>query len=375
MEKAKPIAPTRPRRPLYRKIRFWALLVIAMGVGGGSAYGYQRWQELEAQLPESVSEVATYTRKETMRVKASDGTVLQELGPLNHEELDIDEVPDLVVQAFIASEDRRFLEHKGVDYQGIARAAWVNLRAGSVEEGGSTITQQLSRIVFLNQDKAIARKLKEMRIAQKIENEFTKEEILERYLNLIFLGSEAYGVADAAWIYFGKKVDDLTVAEAATLAGIAPAPSEYSPLNNSDLAKERRDAVLFRLYDQGFVDESQYEEAIAQDLELNPKKPKRFNRKVPYFTDFIQEEIAQHLTPEQIAAGGLTVETTINLDWQEAAEATIAEMGDRYARGQRFSQAALVAIDPRNGEIKAMVGGRDYYDDEANGQFNARDAG
>ncbi|NEO83571.1 MAG: PBP1A family penicillin-binding protein [Spirulina sp. SIO3F2] len=367
---AKPKVTAKPRRPLYRKIWFWVLLVITTGLGAGSAYGYQLWQNLEAQLPESVSAVATYTRKETMRVKAADGTVLQELGPINHDELAIDDVPDLVVQAFIASEDRRFLQHQGVDYQGIARAAWVNLRSGDLVEGGSTITQQLSRIVFLNQDKAIARKLKEMRIAQKIEQEFTKEEILERYLNLIYLGSDAYGVADAAWIYFGKTVDELTVAESATLAGIAPAPSDYSPLENPDIAKERRNAVLSRLYDQGFISESQYNEAIAQSLELDPKPPKRNNREVPYFTDYVQKQLSEYLSAEQIEAGGLTVETTINLRWQKAAEATIKEMGDRYAANQGFSQASLIAIDPRNGQIKAMIGGRDYYNDEANGQFN-----
>lgn len=368
--KPQPQSPARSRRPLYKRRWLWALLVVMMGLGGGSAYVYQFWQNLEAELPESIDDVRTYTREETMRVKAADGTVIQEIGPLAHEELAIDEVPDLVVQAFIASEDRRFMEHAGVDYQGILRATWVNLRSREVVEGGSTITQQLSRIVFLSPDRAIERKLKEIRIAQKIEQDLSKEEILERYLNLVYLGSGAYGVGDAAWVYFGKTVDELTLAEAATLAGIAPAPSVYSPLENPEAARNRRNTVLARLYEEGFIGEQEYEDAIAEPLGTNPQKAKRFDRKVPYFTDYIQEQLPQHLSDEQLAVGGLTIETTINLEWQAAAEATIAEMSERYGAAQNFSQAALVAIDPRTGEVKAMVGGRDYNNEAANGQFN-----
>jgi penicillin-binding protein 1A len=345
-------------------------LVVATGIGGGSAYLYQRWQDLEATLPESVDEVMTYNREETLRVLAADDTVIQERGPISHEELDIEDIPDSLVQSFIASEDRRFLNHNGVDYQGILRATWANLRAGEVVEGGSTITQQLSRIVYLNQEQEVMRKLREMRIAQKIENAYSKEEILERYLNLVYLGSGAYGVADAAWVYFGKSVDELNVAETAMLAGIAPAPSAYSPLENPEAAKGQRDRVLSRLYDQGFIEEAEYEEAIASDLALNPQKPKRFNREVPYFTDYIQERLPEILSEEELAAGGLTVETSINLEWQIAAEAAVAEIAERYGSGQDFQQAALVAIDPTTGEIKAMVGGKDYNSEENNGQFN-----
>ncbi|MDB9493548.1 PBP1A family penicillin-binding protein [Spirulina subsalsa CS-330] len=360
----------RSRRPLYKRVWIWVALVTATGIGGGSAYLYQRWQDLEATLPESVDEVMTYNREETLRVIAADDTVLQERGPISHEELDIEEIPDSLVQSFIASEDRRFLNHKGVDYQGILRATWANLRAGEVVEGGSTITQQLSRIVYLNQDQEVMRKLREMRIAQKIENAYSKEEILERYLNLVYLGSGAYGVADAAWVYFGKDVDELTVVETAMLAGIAPAPSAYSPLENPEAAQGQRDRVLNRLYDQGFIEEAEYEAAIASDLALNPQKPKRFNRQVPYFTDYVQEKLPEILSEEQLAAGGLTVETSIDLEWQIAAEAAVAEISERYGSSQDFQQAALVAIDPTTGEIKAMVGGKDYNSEENNGQFN-----
>lgn len=357
-------------RPVYKRVWFWALIVALGGVGGGSAYLYDRWQVLESQLPETVDEVMTYTREETMRVVAVDGSVLQEMGPISHEELAIDEIPEPLVQAFIASEDRRFLDHGGVDYWGILRAGWANFRAGDLVEGGSTITQQLSRIVYLNQDRELNRKLREMRIAQKIENQYSKEEILERYLNLVYLGSGAYGVADAAWVYFGKDVEDLTVAEAATLAGITPAPSAYSPLENLPAAKTQRDRVLKQLYDQGFIEEGEYEGAIASALTLDPQQPKRFNRQVPYFTDYIQDQLRNILSDQQIAAGGLTVETTLELEWQQAAEAAVALVAERYSESQGFQQAALVAIDPRTGAIKAMVGGKDYNNEAENGQFN-----
>ncbi|TVQ52489.1 MAG: PBP1A family penicillin-binding protein, partial [Spirulina sp. DLM2.Bin59] len=340
------------------------------GVGGGSAYLYDQWQVLESQLPETVDEVMTYTREETMRVVAMDGAVLQEMGPISHEELAIDAIPEPLVQAFIASEDRRFLNHSGVDYWGILRAGWANFRAGDLVEGGSTITQQLSRIVYLNQDREVNRKLREMRIAQKIEAQYSKEEILERYLNLVYLGSGAYGVADAAWVYFGKAVDELTMAEAATLAGITPAPSAYSPLVNSEAAKTQRNRVLKQLYDQGFMEQREYDQAIASPLTLNPQQPKRFNRQVPYFTDYIQDQLRNILSDQQIAAGGLTVETTLDLEWQQAAEAAVALVAERYGQRQGFQQAALVAIDPRTGAIKAMVGGKDYNNEEQNGQFN-----
>ncbi|NEO27515.1 MAG: transglycosylase domain-containing protein, partial [Kamptonema sp. SIO4C4] len=150
----------------------WAALIAAAGLGGGAAYANYVWHDIEAQLPESVDEVMTFTRQQTMTVTAADGTVIQEIGPVTHEELDIAEIPNLVVQAFIASEDRRFLKHEGVDYQGIVRASLTNLRSGRIVEGGSTLTQQLSRIVYLNNDQDLWRKLKEIRLAQKVEDEF-----------------------------------------------------------------------------------------------------------------------------------------------------------------------------------------------------------
>jgi penicillin-binding protein 1A len=346
--------------------KFCLLFGIGLGASSGViALGYGIYQ-LESSITEPVEEVLTYAPPKTLIIKSSDGIVLKELGPVTHEKLKIWQIPDLVIQAFIASEDHRFKNHRGVDIHGVVRAAFSNLLAGEVVEGGSTITQQLARIVFLNQEINIIRKIKEMRLAQKIEGKLTKDQILERYLNLVYLGSGAYGVADAAWVYFSKPIDQLTVAEAATLAGIVPAPSVYSPMQNKAATIERRNLVLQRMKIKGFISASQVKEAIADPILLKPRKPKRLLGKAPYFTDYIQLQLPKYLSKEVLQQGGIVVETTLNNQWQEAAEAAIEKAVTEYGRWQGFKQAALTAVDPRNGQIKAMVGGKDYKNHQYN---------
>ena len=250
----------------YRsKRRLWLGLGACLGIGGAIAIGLV-WYRLERSLPQSVESALTFAREGTLTIQAADGTVLQELGPVTHQKLKIWQMPEPVIEAFVASEDRRFYAHHGVDYQGIVRAAMVNLRAGEVVEGGSTITQQLARIVFLSQERSLWRKLKETLLAQRIEQKLSKEQILERYLNLVYLGSGAYGVADAASVYFNKSVDELSLAQAATLAGITPAPSVYSPFTNQKAALERRNLVLKRMQEQGMITASEAATALASPL-------------------------------------------------------------------------------------------------------------
>ncbi|MGK7872159.1 MAG: transglycosylase domain-containing protein [Xenococcaceae cyanobacterium] len=345
---------------------FWLGLVVSMGIGSGAIALGWGWYKLESSLPDSVDDVLTYAREGTLTIQAADGTVLTEIGPVTHEKLKVRQVPEHLIQAFVASEDGRFQEHKGVDYQGIVRAIYSNLQAGEVVEGGSTITQQLGRIVFLNQERSLWRKLKEMRLAQKIEQKFDKEQILERYLNLVYLGSGAYGVADAAWVYFSKSVGELTLPEAATLAGIGPAPSVYSPFENEKGAKERRNLVIKRMQEEGFITASEAAAAIASPLVTKRSQPKRLQRQAPYFSDYIKKELPKYISPAVLKTGGVRVETTLNPKWQKAAEETVEKSVERYGRWQRFSQAALVAIDPRSGQIKAMVGGKDFDDNQYN---------
>ena len=352
-------------RPIYRQARFWWGLGIASVSGGAIALG-MGWHALDESLPDSTRDVLTYVRDDTITIKASDGSIVQQIGPATHDNLKIWEIPEHLQHAFIAIEDQHFEEHQGLDYQGIARAAISNLVARDVVEGGSTITQQLARIVYFDQERSLMRKLREMRMAQKLEQDLSKDEILERYLNLVYLGSGAYGVADATWVYFSKPVKELTLPEMAMLAALPPAPSVYSPFVNDKVAKERRDVVLRRMQEKGYISAEEAAEAIATPLNIKPSNPKRLDRQAYYFTEYIQQELPKYVSQELLAKKGLIVETTINLDWQLAAEEAVKNTIEKSGRYQRFEQAALVAIDPRNGQIKAMVGGKDFYDQQFN---------
>jgi penicillin-binding protein 1A len=352
---------TGPRK-LHRRPWFW----LGISVGGGAIALGVGWLVLENSIPDSTADLLTYVRDDTITIKAENGEILQQIGPATRETIKIGEVPKTLIQAFMATEDQRFEKHHGVDYVGILRAVLSNIQAGDVVEGGSTITQQLARIVYFNQERTVARKLKEMLMAQRIEKDVDKNTILERYLNLVYLGSGAYGVADAAWVYFSKPVKDLTLPEMAMIAGLPAAPNDYSPLSNPKIAKARRDAVLTRMRNNGFITKAQADEAIATPVETKPSNPKRLERKANYFTDYIQQELPKYVSKEKLAQQGLTIETTLNLGWQNAAEEAVQETVKREGRWQGFKQASLVAIDPRTGQIKAMVGGKDFY----NQQFN-----
>ena len=189
---------------------------------------------IDSLLPDS-RRISSFNRPGTLTILSADGQVVQTIGPASRDKLSGGRLPELVAKAFIAAEDRRFYQHDGIDVTGILRAVLSNLRQGSVEEGASTITQQLARTVFLSQDRTILRKLKEAALAGKLERQLSKRQILTEYLNVVYLGSGAYGVSDAAWIYFSKTPDQLNLVETALIAGLPPAPSVYSPLVNPDL--------------------------------------------------------------------------------------------------------------------------------------------
>jgi penicillin-binding protein 1A len=353
------------RWPRVGSLALPVLLLTAALLAGGATRSYRLWQTTQADLPET-DEALTYQRDGTVTMISADGVILQKLGPASRETTNYEAIPEHLVQAFVASEDQRFYEHNGVDYRGIMRAASANLRQRDVVEGASTITQQLARIVYLNQERSIQRKVREILLAHKLEQELTKDQIIERYLNLVYLGAGAYGVADAAWIYFGKPLEQLTVAESAMIAGLAPAPSLYSPVVNAEAARTQRDRVVRRMLATGAITATEAEVAIASSVEVNPNQPKFLYSEFPYFTIYIQKQLEQLLTPDQLEAGGLTVETSLNVSWQRKAEQTVADAIERYSGWQGIEQVALVAIDPRNGEIKAMVGGNDFNESQFN---------
>ena len=353
------------KTPWYRRTSVWVGIGVVTVGGGTIGYGSWKFYQLYQNLPE-VTDLSTYNRDETLTIKAADGTILMQRGPATREQVKLEEIPKQLVEAFVATEDRRFYEHTGVDYQGIVRAFGSNLLAGGVVEGGSTITQQLARMVFLDQEHSVWRKLREALLAQKMERQMSKAEILERYLNLVYLGSGAYGVADAAQVYFSKPVQRLTLSEIATLAGLPPAPSQYSPLVDVEAAKQRRNVVLQRMQDAEFLTPERAEQVKEQALAVQPSSPKRLQVRAPYFASYIEKELPKYISPEAIEIGGLTIETSVNLKWQEIAQKVVKEAVELDGASQGFDQAALVAIDPRTGEVKALVGGSSYAESEFN---------
>ena len=334
---------------------FWAA-----GIGGAVAVGQALLvQGLDKLLPD-VRHINTFNRPGTVTVLSADGQVIQKLGPATRDKVASGQMPELVKRAFIAAEDRRFYQHDGIDLVGISRAVVRNVTRGSLEEGASTITQQLARTVFLSQDRTITRKLEEAALAGKLERQLSKEQILEQYLNYVYLGSGAYGVADAAWIYFSKTPGELTLPEAALIAGLPPAPSVYSPLVNPDLALQRRRIVLRRMREVGFIDDRQQLEALATPLKLKPAVPKYWDSRAPYFTSWVAQELPKVLTPEQLEVGGLTIRSSLNLAWQDHAQKII----DSNTPGAM--QGALISMEPSTGLVRALVGGKDYNKSQFN---------
>ncbi len=328
--------------------------LLALGIGGGVALAQTALVAgVDLLLPDA-RKISTYNRPGTLTILSSEGQVVYKEGPATRERLPSGKMPLLLQRAFVAAEDRRFYKHDGVDLVGILRAMARNLRQGSVEEGASTITQQLARTVFLSQDRTLWRKIKEAALAGKIERQLSKEQILEQYLNFVYLGSSAYGVADAAWVYFSKTPDQLTLPEVAMIAGLPPAPSVYSPLVNPDLALERRATVLRRMREAGFIDDTQLARADAAPLGLKPAEPKYFNNPAPWYISWLEQELPKVLSKEELEVGGLTIRSGLNKAWQEQAQRVID------GRSYGGLEGALVAMEPGTGLVKAMVGGTDW---------------
>ncbi len=353
------------RRSTSSRWRPFKRLGILLGVTGVACAG--GWVALELNLPDTTHmDIETQVRAGTLTLKSADGSILFQDGPASHKTVSITQIPRQLQQAFIATEDRRFFDHDGIDGQGILRAMVINVLSRELVEGGSTITQQLARMTYLNQERSILRKLKEARLSQKIEEKLSKTQILERYLNQVYLGGGAYGVADAAWVYFGKSLDQLNLQESATLAGLPAAPSLYSPLSNPKVAKERRNLVLDRMVRAEAITPDMAAKAKKSPIALNPKVPPNAQDQSPYFTAYLQQQLPELLSEDVLKQGGLEIETTLNLKWQKAAASTIKDVVYHDGYSQRFDQAALVSLDPRNGEIKTMVGGNEFEQSQFN---------
>jgi penicillin-binding protein 1A len=327
------------------------IVLFAIGTIAGMIATYGR------NLPD-ISRMADYQPASTTRIFARDGSLLASVYKENRVWVPISRIPPSVRDAFIANEDHNFYRHHGVDFQSIARAAFADATHRQFQ-GASTITQQLARRLFLNDQVSMSRKIQEALLAIEIERYYTKDEILERYLNIIYLGAGAYGVDAAAHTYFGRSVDALTVAQAAMLAGIVAAPSDYSPFTNLDLARDRQRHVLDRMVESGYVTRAEANAAYDAPLGLIAQRPEGLQGyRYPYFTTYAIAQLQKLFGANVVEAGGLQVDTTMDARLQQLAqEAVTWGVHQAVAEGIGAHQAALVALRPSTGEILAMVGG------------------
>lgn len=287
---------------------------------------------------------------------SADDEVIKTFTAYRFEKVDISKVPDHLKQAIIATEDKNFYHHRGYDPIGLLRSTLVNLKTGSFKQGASTITQQLARVLFLSNEKTFDRKIKEFIVAARIEKTISKDKILEMYLNNVYLGSGAYGVAGAAQIYFNKSLKDLSLAECALIAGLPQAPSVYSPYNDKKLAIERRNQVLTRMYKMRYITRDEYEKAKEEKLRLNNNPNIYSLNKAPYFVDYAMNELEDLGFDEtEISQGGYKIVTTLNYAAQKAAENSV-----NAHLGSSKNQAAVFSFSPITGEIYVYLGGRNY---------------
>ncbi|MBI4638888.1 MAG: PBP1A family penicillin-binding protein [Candidatus Rokubacteria bacterium] len=286
------------------------------------------------------------------------------------------QVPQTLRDAVIATEDRRFYYHWGIDPIGVARAIFQNTQRGRIVEGGSTITQQLTKVLFLTPDKSLERKLKEAVLALELERRYSKDRILEMYLNQVYFGHGAYGIEAAARTYFGKSVSELNVRESALLAGLPRAPTSYSPFDHPEAAKRRRELVLRRLVEYGKLKDGESKRLARTDLGLIP--PERRRTTGQYFLEYVQQTLEAKYGADMVFKGGLQVYTTLNPSMQLIAEQALRdglkalETRSSKTRPGEHPEGAIVTIEPQTGYVRAMVGGYDFFRSEFNRAVQAK---
>ncbi|MBI1274301.1 MAG: PBP1A family penicillin-binding protein [Alphaproteobacteria bacterium] len=345
---ARPFALTPARR---RKLFTAAALAVIWG--GVGLFFLLSWYAYD--LPD-VRQVEGPTRRPSIVLMTQDGTQFARFGDLYGEQVPLAQLPKYLTHAVMAVEDRRFFDHGGVDVFGLARAMFANLRAGRVVQGGSTITQQLAKNLFLTPERTFRRKVQEMMLAIWLEHTYSKDQILGAYLNRVYLGSGTYGVDAAARVYFGKSARNINLGEAALLAGLLKAPSRYAPTNNPDQAKARAALVLNLMVETGFIDERQRRFAMAEMGEIKPA----VMADARYFAAWVADQATQ-------IAGStgqdILVTTTLDMGLQRAAEKYLEATLEKDGTAGNIGQAALLSLAP-DGAVRAYVGGRDFRESE-----------
>ncbi len=336
-----------------------AKFVFVLGVAGVLA-GYTALTVCLSSRP-PIPNLNNYEPNIVTQFYSDDGQIIKTFGAYSREKVDIKDVPKDFINALLATEDKNFYKHKGYDLLGMGRSVISNVMAGRVVQGASTITQQLARLLFLSNEKSLDRKIKELYTAASIENTISKDKILELYVNNIYLGSGAYGIQAAAQTYFNKPLKELSLPELALIAGLPQAPSVYSPYNNIDLAKKRRNQVLWRMYKMHHINKKQYEAAKKSEIVLG-KMPKNMTvNKAPYFCDYVLKELEKlGYSEEDITKGGYKITTTLNYSMQQAAAEAIPKRMKEFGLVGTKYQAAYFAYDHTNGKILAYVGGKNY---------------
>jgi penicillin-binding protein 1A len=358
-----------------RRYMTYVILVTGAAMISGASVGFLL--ALTHDLPQ-IQGLQTFKPAAITRIYSADKELLAERFTEKREPVPLNVMPDDLKEAILATEDNLFYEHPGVNLKSILRAIIRNIQAGEYVEGASTITQQLAKTLFLTPRKSVMRKLKEAFLALQIERRYTKDEILELYLNQVYFGSGAYGVEAAAQIFFGKPVQDLTLAECALIAGMPKSPSRYSPLINPSLALKRRAVVLQQMARTGLITPQELQAATAAPLHLAEQGDASI--KAPYFVAFVTDFLESELGAATLYRTGLTVYTTLNYAMQQAAERAITEglegLAARMKRGgllqEEYPQAGLVCLGASRGAILAMVGGRSFEESRFNRATMAR---
>ncbi|MCX6559029.1 MAG: PBP1A family penicillin-binding protein [Candidatus Aminicenantes bacterium] len=338
------------------------LAVLTLGTAGG----YVLW--CVSTLP-SIDWIREYSAFESSRMYAADRSLLTEFFVERRTVVPIEKIPAQVRQAFVAIEDIRFYSHRGLDFRRVVGAILANIRRGEIVQGGSTITQQLVKMLLLRPDRTLTRKIKEIALAWRVEKRFSKDEILALYLNKAYFGSRAYGIEAAAQAYFGKTTAALSIADAALLAALPKAPSYYGAMVHRDQLRERRNLILDRMLLHGFITRAQFEEAAATDV---PRTLQATDTQGSYFIDYCRSVLEARYR-DQVYTSGFRIFTTLDKKAQDLAEKAVAAGLDRLAaRSAGSAQAALLAVEIDTGRILAMVGGRDFRESQFNRATQAR---
>jgi penicillin-binding protein 1A len=368
----------RPRGPFRRVLILSIVLVVLVGARPFPAFAFIA--DPEKDLP-YLDKLEIFQPGEPSLLYSDQDEPFAALVPEYRIFVPLDRIPKLVRQAFLDAEDAQFYSHGAISLKGMARAAIRNLTSAKLREGGSTITQQLAKSLFLSPERTLSRKVKEIQLAQEIERRYSKDKILEMYLNTIYFGGGAYGIEAAARTYFGKSADQLTLAEAAVLAGLPKAPRLYSPFNDMKRAKQRRDYVLTRMENEKHASPAQVRAAKRLAITLNPLfKGREIS---PTFADYVRKELEPKYGRVLLTKGGLRIYTTLNVEMQRAATEVVSRGLAEIEKTQTSArkpgepergvlEGALVALDPATGQIRAMVGGRDYTRSQFNRAAQAR---